>query len=110
MSENLADHGVLVPVAPPGAVPGSPDPDMIIPTAAVNAEAAMRTPGRRYRGGGAASSWREWLVDTFIAHASSVRSPSEYQGVIVVCWSITPVTSFNALASACGPSALSCST
>jgi hypothetical protein len=59
MSENLADHGVLVPVVPPGAVPGSPDPDMIIPTAAVNAEAAVRTPVRRYRGGGAASSWRE---------------------------------------------------
>ena len=59
MSENLADHPVLVPVVPPGAVPGSPDPDMIIPAAAVNAEAAMRTPGRRYRGRGAASSWRE---------------------------------------------------
>jgi hypothetical protein len=59
MSENLDDHGVLVPVVPPGAVPGSSDPDMIIPTAAVNAEAAMRTPVRRYRGGGVASSWRE---------------------------------------------------
>jgi hypothetical protein len=59
MGENPADHGVLVPVVPPGAVPGSPDPDMISPTAAINAEAAMRTPGRRYRGGGAASSWRE---------------------------------------------------
>jgi hypothetical protein len=59
MSENLADHGVLVPVVPPGAVPGSPGPDTIIPTAAINAAAAMRTPGRWYRGEGIASSWRE---------------------------------------------------
>jgi len=52
MSEKLADHWVLVPVAPPGAVPGSPGPDTIIPTAEINAAAAMRTPGRRYHGGG----------------------------------------------------------
>ncbi len=35
---------------------------------------------------------------------------SEYQGVIVVFWSITSVTRINASASACGPSALSRST
>jgi hypothetical protein len=52
MSEKLADRGVLVPVVPPGAVPGSPGPDTVIPTAAINAAAAMRMPGRRYHGGG----------------------------------------------------------
>ncbi len=54
MSEKLADHGVLVPVVPPGAVPVSPGPDTIIPTSAINAAnaAAMRMPGRRrYHGG-----------------------------------------------------------
>ena len=50
MSEKLADHGVLVPVVPPGAVPGSPGPDTTIPTSAINAAAATRMPGRRYHG------------------------------------------------------------
>jgi hypothetical protein len=54
MSEKLADHGVLVPVVPPGAVPGSPGPATIIPTPAINAAnaAAMRMPERRYHSGG----------------------------------------------------------
>ena len=54
MSEKLADHGVLVPVVPPGAVPGSPGPATTIPTPAINAAnaAAMRMPERRYHGGG----------------------------------------------------------
>ena len=54
MSEKLADRGVLVPVVLPGAVPGSPGPDTVIPTSAINAAnaAAMRMPRRRYHGGG----------------------------------------------------------
>ena len=54
MSEKLADHGLLVPVVPLGAVPGSPGPATIIPTPAINAAnaAAMRMPERRYPGGG----------------------------------------------------------
>ncbi len=56
MSEKLADHGVLVPVVPPGAVPGSPGPDTTIPTSAINAAAAMRMPGRRYHGEAASVS------------------------------------------------------
>lgn len=54
MSEKLADHGLLVPVVPPGAVLGSPGPVTIIPTPAIKAAnaAAMRMPGRRYHGGG----------------------------------------------------------
>ena len=56
MSEKLADHGVLVPVVPPGAVPGSPGPDTTIPTPAINAAAAMRMPGRRYHGEAASVS------------------------------------------------------
>jgi hypothetical protein len=54
MSEKLADDAVLVPVVPPGAVPGSPGPDRIIPTAPINAAdaAAMRMPRRRHHGGG----------------------------------------------------------
>jgi len=56
MSEKLADHGVLVPVVPPGAVPGSPGPDTTIPTSAIDAAAAMRMPGRRYHGEAASVS------------------------------------------------------
>jgi hypothetical protein len=59
MSEKLADHGVLVPVVPPGAVPGSPGPDTTIPTAAINAADAMRMPGRRYHGGASSAWWYE---------------------------------------------------
>ena len=56
MSEKLADHGVLVPVVRPGAVPGSPGPDTTIPIPAINAAAAMRMPGRRYHGEAASVS------------------------------------------------------
>jgi len=54
MSDTLADHGVLVPAVPPGAVPGRPGPATTIPTPAINAAnaAAMRMPERRYHGGG----------------------------------------------------------
>ena len=56
MSEKLADHGLLVPVVRPGAVPGSPGPDTTIPAPAINAAAAMRMPGRRYHGEAASVS------------------------------------------------------
>ena len=80
MSEKLADHGVLVPVVPPGAVPGSPGPDTTIPTPAINAAAAMRMPGRRYHGEAASVSSavrvaRGVASNTFIAHPPGRKPP-----------------------------------
>ena len=65
MSEKLADHGVLVPVVPSGAVPGSPSPDTLIPTSAINAAnaAAMTMPRRPYRGAGGRAA-KIWLASS----------------------------------------------
>ena len=80
MSEKLADHGVLVPVVPPGAVPGSPGPDTTIPTPAINAAAAMRMPGRRYHGEAASVSSAVRVApgvasNAFIAHPPGPKAP-----------------------------------
>jgi hypothetical protein len=72
MSDKLDDNGALVRVVPSGAAPGWPAPDTTMPTSAINAAAAMRTPVRWYHGGGGnvrpgpSASWRELLLNTFI--------------------------------------------
>ena len=71
---------MLVPVAPPGAVPGSRGPDTTIPAPATNAAAAMRMPGRRYHDepasvGSAVRVAPGVASNTFIAHPPGPKAP-----------------------------------